>query len=282
MYFIVRKQYLPLNVRMGEMKKYIQDWGKRQIKLQQERIEAEFEDAYQKWIVTLPQGEERKNMYEALEGAKSLRLNQYREKVTTEINTYVRKMEHIPALKMYKSVFQKYVFEKFDPDMDESLLSLVLKNGREVKKSQFSYEDIAPLIYIDAKINGKKLDYDHLVIDEAQDYSPFQLAIMKDYAKSMTILGDMAQGIFSFYGLDSWEEIGSYIFKENEMKQLNLQTSYRSTKQIMDLANRVLMNSSYDFPLVIPVNRQGALPKIKEVVSAGDSIRSNRKIFTRV
>jgi DNA helicase II / ATP-dependent DNA helicase PcrA len=282
--FYKSKTYLPLNIRMREMKAYIQDWSKRQIRLQKERIAGEFEDAYQKWIVTLPQGDERKRVYEALEDAKDLRLKQYQEKVSKEIGTYVRKMDEIPALKMYKSVFQKRVFDTFEPEIDEGLLSLLLKNGREVKKANFSYEDIAPLIYLDAKINGKKLEYDHLVIDEAQDYSPFQLAIMKDYAKSMTILGDMAQGIFSFYGLDSWEEIGSYVFKENEMKQLNLQTSYRSTKQIMDLANRVLINSSYDFPLVIPVNRQGAEPKVKNVGSASDlydEIQSSLRYFNQ-
>lgn len=264
------KKYLPLNLRMRDMKKFILDWSKKQVKLKEDRIEEEFEEAYKTWIVTLPEGEERKQIYEALEKAKGLRLNQYKEKVTNEIATYVKKMEEIPALKMYKSVFQKRVFETFFKEMDENLLSLLLKNGREVKNGNFSYEDIAPLIYIDAKINGKKLEYNHIVIDEAQDYSPFQIAIMKDYAKSMTILGDMAQGIFSFYGLDSWKEIGSYVFKQKEMKQLNLQTSYRSTKQIMNLANRVLLNSSYDFPLVIPVNRQGEEPVFTKVDSVGE------------
>jgi DNA helicase-2/ATP-dependent DNA helicase PcrA len=268
--FYKGKKYLPLNLRMRDMKKYLQSWGRDQIKLQQSRIDEEFEEAYQKWIVSLPEGDERKQVYEALEKAKDLRLKLFKDKVTTEINTYVRKMEDIPAVKMYKSVFQKRVFYTFTPNMEESLLSLLLKNGREIKKEKFSYEDIAPLIYLDAKINGKKLEYEHLVIDEAQDYSPFQLAIMKDYAKSMTILGDMAQGIFSFYGLDSWKEIGSYVFKQKEMKKLNLQTSYRSTKQIMDMANRVLLNSSYDFPLVIPVNRKGMEPVIKQVDSSGE------------
>jgi DNA helicase II / ATP-dependent DNA helicase PcrA len=259
---------LPLNVRMREIKDYIVNWAKSQIKEIENKIESEFEDAYQKWVLTLPEGEERKEVYEALEKAKHLRKEQFKEKVTTEIKGYIRKMDDIPALIMYKSVFQKKVFDKFHPDIDEELLSLLLKNGKKIKQEQFSYEDIAPLIYLDAKINGKQLEYEHIVIDEAQDYSPFQLAIMKDYAKSMTILGDIAQGIFSFYGLDRWEKIENY--KDKNMKRLNIQTSYRSTKQIMDLANRVLLNSSYDFPLVIPVNRNGDNPTIQQVDSLGE------------
>lgn len=262
------KLHLPLNVRMKEIKDFIVNWSKKSLKQMKETIEKEFETAYSQWVLTLPEGEVRKEVFNALEKAKRLRYEQFKEKVSTEITQYVKKMENIPALVMYKSVFQKKVFDKFHPDIDEGLLSLLIKNGKLVKKEQFSYEDIAPLIYLDAKINGKELQYEHIVIDEAQDYSPFQLAIMKDYAKSMTILGDIGQGIFSFYGLDRWEEIEEY--KNRDLKRLNIQTSYRSTKQIMDLANRVLLNSSYDFPLVIPVNRPGRIPTIEKVDSVGD------------
>jgi DNA helicase II / ATP-dependent DNA helicase PcrA len=268
--FYQAKEHLPLNVRMKEVKDFILNWSNSQIKKRKEQIEEEFEDAYRKWVVTLPEGEERKAVYEALENAKKLRMKIFTEKMQHEISLVVKKMENIPALLMYKSVFQKKVFDKFHPDIDEELLSLLLKNGRQIKQEKFMYEDIAPLIYLDAKINGKKLKYEHIFIDEAQDYSPFQLAIMKDYAKSMTILGDIGQGIFSFYGLDRWEEIESYVFKEKEYKRLHLQTSYRSTKQIMDMANRVLLNSNYDFPLVIPVNRPGDMPSIKNVQSIGE------------
>ncbi|MEH7164305.1 RNA polymerase recycling motor HelD [Priestia megaterium] len=268
--FYQSKEHLPLNVRMKEVKDFILNWSKAEIKKVQTKIDDEFEDAYRKWVVTLPEGQERKAIYEALENAKKLRVKLFREKMEHEMALYVKKMENIPALLMYKSVFQKKVFDKFHSDLDEELLSLLLKNGRQVKQGRFTYEDIAPLIYLDAKINGKKLEYEHIFIDEAQDYSPFQLAIMKDYAKSMTILGDIGQGIFSFYGLDHWEEIESYIFKEKEYKRLHLQTSYRSTKQIMDMANRILLNSNYDFPLVIPVNRSGNVPSIKKAVSIGE------------
>ncbi|MCC2413081.1 RNA polymerase recycling motor HelD [Bacillus sp. FSL W8-0519] len=268
--FYQTKEHLPLNVRMKKVKDFITSWSIAETKKKIQQIEDEFEDAYQKWIITLPEGEERKAIYEALEKAKELREKVFREKMKSEIELYVKKMQHISAILMYKSIFQKKVFDTFHKGIEQELLSLLLKNGRQVKQEKFTYEDIAPLIYLDAKINGKKLEYEHIFIDEAQDYSPFQLAIMKDYAKSMTILGDIGQGIFSFYGLDRWEEIESYVFKEKEYKRLHLQTSYRSTRQVMDMANRVLLNSNYDFPLVIPVNRPGAVPAIQNVASAGE------------
>ncbi|MFD6440823.1 HelD family protein [Peribacillus sp. NPDC060186] len=263
-------EHLPLNQRMKKVKSYITEWSKKYDNSDKDRIEEEFEHTYRTWVSVLPEGEVRKNLYDALEKARDIRLEISAENMKSELNVLLKKMEDIPALLMYKSVFQKRVFEMFHKDIEENLLSLILKNGKLMKQERFTYEDITPLIYLDAKINGKKLQYEHIFIDEAQDYSPFQLAIMKDYAKSMTILGDIAQGIFSFYGLDRWEEIESYVFKEDELKRLYLQVSYRSTKQIMDLANRVIINSNYDFPLVIPVNRIGNIPNIQQVSSLGD------------
>ena len=262
-------EQLPLNQRMKKLKTYITEWSKKHDHSDKDRIEEEFEHTYRTWVSILPEGEVRKDLYDALEAARDLRLKMNAENMKSELSVLLKKMEDIPAILMYKSVFQKRVFDTFHDDMEEDLLSLMLKSGKRIKQEQFSYEDIAPLIYLDAKINGKKLQYEHIFIDEAQDYSPFQLAIMKDYARSMTILGDIAQGIFSFYGLDRWEEIESYVFKEEELKRLYLQTSYRSTKQIMDLANRVILNSNYDFPLVIPVNRIGNTPNIQQVNSIG-------------
>ncbi|PTX52702.1 Rep family ATP-dependent DNA helicase [Melghirimyces profundicolus] len=268
--FYESRLHLPLNVRLRDVKQFILNWSKKEGKAYKARVEKEFDEAYEKWVMTLPEGEERKNVYEALERAKTLRLKQFSKQVNKAMEEYVRKMEEITAVRMYKNVFQKRVFNRFAPDMDEKLLGLLLKNGQKIKQRQFSYEDIAPLIYLDAKMNGKTLEYEHIVIDEAQDYSPFQLAIMKDYAKSMTILGDVAQGIFSFYGLDSWDEFQSYIQDQHDVKRIDIQTSYRSTKEIMDLANRVLINNSYPYPLVIPVNRSGKEPQVEKVEHFGD------------
>lgn len=146
--FYKSKEHLPLNARMKEVKDFIMSWSNGQIKKWKAQIEEEFEEAYRKWVVTLPEGEERKTIYKALENAKELRMKIFIEKMQHEISLVVKKMENIPALLMYKSVFQKKVFDKFQPDIDEELLSLLLKNGRDIKQEKFMYEDIAPLIYL--------------------------------------------------------------------------------------------------------------------------------------
>ncbi len=271
--FYESRLHLPFNPRLQELKQFILDWQEEQERLYQEQVEAEFEVAYRNWVITLPEGEERKNMYAALERAKKLRIQEFTKRTRKEVQDYVRRMQPITAYDMYLYVFRDGTFRNYAPDIvekDEKLFHQLLRGTAALREKKFSYEDIAPLIYLDAKINGKSLSYEQIVIDEAQDYSPFQLAILKDYAKSMTVLGDVAQGIFSFYGLDSWEEFQSYIADQHEVKRIDIQTGYRSTKEIMDLANRVLINNNYPYPLVIPVNREGKEPQLEEVQNYGE------------
>lgn len=46
---------------------------------------------------------------------------------------------------------------------------------------KLSYEDVTPYLYIKDQIEGRKANpvIRYLFIDEAQDYSPFQLAFLK-------------------------------------------------------------------------------------------------------
>ena len=67
-----------------------------------------------------------------------------------------------------------------------------------LKKNEVSFEDLAPIMYIQFKVFGikDKCKIKHVVIDEAQDYGEFQFDVLKTIlnSNSMTILGDIAQG----------------------------------------------------------------------------------------
>ena len=59
----------------------------------------------------------------------------------------------------------------------------------------------------------KKGSYDYLIVDEAQDYGEFQFSVLKTILKSnsMTILGDIAQGVHSYRGIENWKKFYSDI-----------------------------------------------------------------------
>ena len=132
-----------------------------------------------------------------------------------------------------------------------------------LKSSRIEAEDLAPLIYIKFRIHGidKKIPVRHIVIDEAQDFSAFQIDVIRRIVKdsSFTILGDLCQGIHSYRSLKSWEELIDGVFPDRRCELLTLEQSYRTTIEIMDAANFIAKRMNIPgVPLAKPVIRHGA------------------------
>lgn len=81
----------------------------------------------------------------------------------------------------------------------------------------------------------------YVMIDEAQDYSQGQLAVLARYFRRahFLLLGDPNQAIFE--GTATWDEMRA-VFEEmrGSVSQCRLMTSYRSTPAITDLFARLL------------------------------------------
>lgn len=155
--------------------------------------------------------------------------------------------------------------------------------------SDLRVEDITPIVYIDLCLNGKShisRHYDHIVIDEAQDLSPFQFWLLRQFVTSgsMTILGDLAQSIHSYRGLSSWEQLRE-VFSEDVVLQKEIEQTYRSTFEIMQFANNILQNKILKgkYSLARPFERHG--PPVEWIHSANErdykvSLTQNVKSFT--
>ena len=123
-------------------------------------------------------------------------------------------------------------------------------------------EDLAPLLYLKYRLYGldEKIRVRHLVIDEAQDFSVFQLFALRKIIRdsSFTILGDLAQGIHSYRGARDWAEIRRGVFGDCGSECLTLERSYRTTIEIMSAANQVLAHLDQpDLVKAVPVLRHG-------------------------
>ncbi len=134
------------------------------------------------------------------------------------------------------------------------------------EKEAWEFEDLAALYYLHAKLRGVSDEWKMRVvfIDEVQDYSEFQLASMQDGLETdmFTMVGDLAQGIHSYRSLTSWEPIKTLFPRAT---YTTLQKSYRTTIEIMNLANQVLAQMDEDLPLVVPVVRHGREPEYYEM-----------------
>lgn len=104
----------------------------------------------------------------------------------------------------------------------------------------------------------KRLLYHHIMVDEAQDLSPLELAIIVDTAgtrQSVTLAGDAAQTVKEHRDFSSWTDVLEALGLPH-VGISPLQVSYRSTRQIMSVARDVLGPLAPDEPLAAP--REGA------------------------
>ncbi|MBF8299581.1 MAG: helicase UvrD [Dehalococcoidia bacterium] len=102
--------------------------------------------------------------------------------------------------------------------------------------------DLAPLLYLDHLLNPiSSQGFEHVVVDEAQDVSPLEIMLLKKHSfnGSFTIMGDIRQRLFPHRGVRDWAEVTG-LFDADDTANFDSNTSYRSTQQITDFANRIL------------------------------------------
>ncbi len=129
---------------------------------------------------------------------------------------------------------------------------------KQIKNKKMSVEDLTPLMYIQYNLFGSEeySKYRHVVIDEAQDYNTFTFYVLKVimYNSTFSIYGDLAQSLYSYKSIHSWEEIIVPVFDGN-CEMLYLNKSYRTTIEIMNEANKI--NELLGYSLAVPVIRHG-------------------------
>lgn len=189
-------------------------------------------------------------------------LKERKKKGAQREKAYSSKWPKYDPLIIYKQIFRTIkVPEDWPVAASEAIPSGVLKETlKELKKGIIREEDLPPLLYIHYLLNGNEGDtrFDHIVIDEAQDFSPFQIAVLDLYVRghSFTILGDLSQGIHAYKGVHAWDEMQSLFAPENTAYHA-LTRSYRSTMEIIDFANGILSSGVESSLLAVPVFRSG-------------------------
>ncbi|QOR68924.1 UvrD-helicase domain-containing protein [Cytobacillus suaedae] len=143
-----------------------------------------------------------------------------------------------------------------------------------LKDGTLAFEDTTPFIYLQDQIEGQKSNtmIRHLFIDEAQDYSPFQLAFFKQlFPKSrMTILGDVNQAIFA-HSISSPTLLSTELYEDEKVEKITLTQSYRSTKEIIEFTKGIVSGGEE----IKPFNREGSKPTVQEL----ESLTSMKKVI---
>jgi DNA helicase II / ATP-dependent DNA helicase PcrA len=147
--------------------------------------------------------------------------------------------QNFPHFALYKeeivSVFRRYKERKREAnamDFDDLLINwkVLLDDHQEVS-------------------GALKQKFRYILVDEYQDTNKLQSEIvdaMADVRRNVMVVGDDAQSIYSFRGA-SFENILTFPLRFPDARIFKLETNYRSTRQILELANQSIANNRFQF-----------------------------------
>lgn len=205
--------------------------------------------------------------------------------VKKHIQRYFGKQKVLEPIKYYTEFINHYLEPLAENKISKEQIKYIKDSFKASQRiGKIEMEDIAPLMYIKYMIHGIKTKFElkHIVIDEAQDFSEFQFYIFKKIVKSnsLTILGDLSQGIYYYRGTENWQKTMSVVFDgQIEPQYLTLKKTYRTTEEIMTVANKVISHliEKLNCSLGEPVMKNGAPVTIKEFLNREKMINEIKK-----
>lgn len=123
------------------------------------------------------------------------------------------------------------------------------------KNGAMDFDDLLLQFYLILKLHPEALHkyqhkFNYIMIDEYQDTNPAQYEIIKLLGamhENVCVVGDDAQSIYSFRGA-TIENILLFKRDYDDVKVVKLEQNYRSTKQILNVANQVIANNKGQIP----------------------------------
>jgi DNA helicase-2/ATP-dependent DNA helicase PcrA len=136
------------------------------------------------------------------------------------------------------------------------------------------YADVFALLYLRLRLEGLRAyeHVQHLVVDEMQDYTPVQYAVLaRLFSCRKTILGDISQTVNPYCA--SSAEMIERVFPQALVVQLY--RSYRSTVEITAFAQRITPT-----PGLLPLDRHGPAPVVARFDSHAAEIHAIQQLVT--
>ncbi|KAB3527282.1 RNA polymerase recycling motor HelD [Alkaliphilus serpentinus] len=269
--FIEELTYLPLYKRIPEIKKTLRN----RLKLIKKEVLRKTEEGYDREIQrlrdTLEVNENRRRKIVELIDKRDNKLKKLTNTSKVLVKSYISKFPKKELFDYYSEFMNNMeLFLRHEgKDLSSKQISYLTSKTLDLLANKtFQLEDLAPLVYLRYRIFGfdKKIEVNSVVVDEAQDFSLFQIYTLKEILKTnmITLLGDISQGIHSYRGIQSWEEVLDQVFDRQRSNYMTLVQSYRTTIEVMNLANEVIKKlNNPNIVLAKPVIRHGDKPFVK-------------------
>jgi DNA helicase II / ATP-dependent DNA helicase PcrA len=278
----------PINKRKVEIKRYLGLKLNEKISNIMDKLDFSYEYLIARTKKTMEDGKERRQRLIELYDERDKKKADLRAKSKIVFDDYFDAWTCLEAGRLYlnlfndEELFKEVTGDKIPMQLAEHIKAEINKNDSE---NIVDSDDLAAMLYLKFKIEGvpEKYRFNHIVIDEAQDYSLFQLLVLKEmaYNYSLTIVGDLGQGIYYYKGIESWEKVISEVFG-GEAAYMPLTQSYRSTVEIISLANEVLRKQKNNLKPAVPVLRHGKEPQIVSFENPREFVESLDNIVNEV
>ncbi len=268
--FLGEYQRWPFAQRIGEIKKHLTTGLAKKKQKMKAEIQQKGYEFLQKIKNSGKDPDEKQALIQRLYQRQEEAILELEQKAKKAVKEYVRLIEKPDPAEYYKDCIKTIVEDASGQEEYDALLPFLKETSEKLfSKGFIELEDLAPMIYLKYRIYGmdEKIPVKHIIIDEAQDFSAFQIYVLRKIIKdsSFTILGDLCQGIHSYRGVHSWQDIQQNVFEEKDCEILMLEKSYRTTVEIMGAANRVIDHLHQEnIPKGQPVIRHGEQVKILE------------------
>lgn len=268
--FLKEFNYLPIYKRLDKIKNLLANDLRIKKSIILTKINTKYDDALEKALYsTRMDANKRREKVVTIMDTKETRIRTVEQESKVAIKNYMDPFVKRDIFTLYKELMtSSELLQKYSKTLSEIECKKLSKYSQKFfAKDALELEDLAPLFYMKAKLEGidEKYKMKSIFIDEAQDYSYFQFAALKEGFETelFTIVGDLAQGIHSYRGLNSWEPLVKEVFPDANYHAL--QKSYRTTVEIMQVANDILSIMGKDLPIVEPVIRHGDKPRFTRI-----------------
>lgn len=274
----------PINKRKDEINRYLNLKLKERIEVICNHIEKEWDLIIKKIKLENDEDKDIRSLLVETYEERDNKINKIKKNSKLAMKEYFSNWRGITSKDIYVNLFKEDILFDISSigEIEEDLQSYMKEEVINNHNNKITDEDdLAALLYINFLLEGieEKNKFMHIVVDEAQDYSEFQILLISKLAKgnSLTLVGDLAQGIYYYRGIEDWNELIENIFNKKSTF-MELSQSYRSTVEIINFAEPVLKAQNLNIKSSKPVLRHGEKPEIikvndkKEIVEKIDEV----------
>ncbi|AFF19954.1 rep helicase, single-stranded DNA-dependent ATPase [Helicobacter pylori ELS37] len=168
--------------------------------------------------------------------------------------------EHAPYAALYENILEEF-------------------ENTKKKHNYIDYNDLL-LLFKQAMLE-RPSPYKEVLCDEFQDTNPLQESILDAInPPSLFCVGDYDQSIYAFNGADI-SIISNFTQKYKNAQVFTLTKNYRSSKEILDLANQVIQHNERIYPKNLEVVKSGHFNK-PALLNYNDNIAQCQDIAKRI